>query len=164
MHIESNGTIDFALPSDVWLTVSPKEASIHDGCPRERSEVDRRRRVPEEHLASFPISRPSCFSPKATNPATSRSHWNMQKRTRGVSVSRSDAQVHRRPVILLCCAVDAELGFWKDRDGIDLLAFGVGPVEAAAAVATAPASATIGSWPTPGSAACFPVPRRSATA
>jgi futalosine hydrolase len=43
-------------------------------------------------------------------------------------------------VILLCCAVDAELGFWKDRNGIDLLAFGVGPVEAAAAVATALAS------------------------
>jgi futalosine hydrolase len=40
-------------------------------------------------------------------------------------------------VILLACAVDAELGFWKDRDGVDRLAFGVGPVEATAAVATA---------------------------
>ncbi|MGC9992264.1 MAG: futalosine hydrolase [Candidatus Cybelea sp.] len=40
-------------------------------------------------------------------------------------------------MILLCCAVGAELRFWKDRDGVDQLAFGVGPVEAAAAVATA---------------------------
>jgi nucleoside phosphorylase len=40
-------------------------------------------------------------------------------------------------VILLCCAVDAELRFWKDRDGVDKLTIGIGPVEAAAAVATA---------------------------
>lgn len=40
-------------------------------------------------------------------------------------------------MILLCCAVDAELSFWKDRADVDKLAFGVGPVEAAAAVATA---------------------------
>jgi futalosine hydrolase len=40
-------------------------------------------------------------------------------------------------VILLCCAVGAELGFWKERDGVDKLTLGVGPVEAAAAVATA---------------------------
>ena len=40
-------------------------------------------------------------------------------------------------MILLAYAVDAELRFWKDRDDVDRLAFGVGPVEAAAAVATA---------------------------
>jgi futalosine hydrolase len=40
-------------------------------------------------------------------------------------------------VILLCCAVDGELGFWKEREGVDTLTLGVGPVEAAAAVATA---------------------------
>ena len=40
-------------------------------------------------------------------------------------------------MILLCCAVGAELGFWKERDGVDKLTLGVGPVEAAAAVATA---------------------------
>jgi futalosine hydrolase len=40
-------------------------------------------------------------------------------------------------MILLCCAVDAELGFWKDREGVAKLTLGIGPVEAAAAVATA---------------------------
>jgi futalosine hydrolase len=40
-------------------------------------------------------------------------------------------------MILLCCAVDAELGFWKDREDVDKLTLGIGPVEAASAVATA---------------------------
>jgi futalosine hydrolase len=40
-------------------------------------------------------------------------------------------------MILLACAVDAELSFWKDREGVDKLTIGIGPVEAAAAVATA---------------------------
>jgi futalosine hydrolase len=40
-------------------------------------------------------------------------------------------------VILLCCAVEAELAFWRPRDGVDLLVTGVGPVEAASAVAAA---------------------------
>jgi futalosine hydrolase len=43
-------------------------------------------------------------------------------------------------MILLACAVDAELGFWKEREGVDKLILGVGPVEAAAAVATAVAN------------------------
>jgi futalosine hydrolase len=43
-------------------------------------------------------------------------------------------------VILLCCAVDAELAFWRPRDGVELLVTGVGPVEAASAVAAALAS------------------------
>jgi futalosine hydrolase len=40
-------------------------------------------------------------------------------------------------VILLCSAVEAELDFWKDREGVEKLTLGIGPVEAAAAVATA---------------------------
>jgi futalosine hydrolase len=38
-------------------------------------------------------------------------------------------------VILLCCAVEAELAFWRPRDGVEVLVTGVGPVEAASAVA-----------------------------
>jgi futalosine hydrolase len=40
-------------------------------------------------------------------------------------------------VILLCCAVEAELAFWHPRGGVDMLVSGVGPVEAASAVAAA---------------------------
>ena len=40
-------------------------------------------------------------------------------------------------MILLCCAVEAELAFWRPRDGVDLLVTGVGPVEGASAVAAA---------------------------
>ncbi|HEY4433294.1 MAG TPA: futalosine hydrolase [Candidatus Cybelea sp.] len=40
-------------------------------------------------------------------------------------------------MILLCCAVEAELAFWRPRDGVDRLVSGVGPVEAASAVSTA---------------------------
>jgi len=40
-------------------------------------------------------------------------------------------------MILLACAVAAEIKFWQPRDGVDVLATGVGPVEAAAAVARA---------------------------
>jgi futalosine hydrolase len=43
-------------------------------------------------------------------------------------------------MILLACAVEAEMRFWKPRADIEALATGVGPVEAAAAVATALAS------------------------
>jgi futalosine hydrolase len=38
-------------------------------------------------------------------------------------------------VILLCCAVEAELAFWSQRDGVERLVMGVGPVEAASALA-----------------------------
>ncbi|HEX3369724.1 MAG TPA: futalosine hydrolase [Candidatus Cybelea sp.] len=40
-------------------------------------------------------------------------------------------------MILLCCAVEAELAFWHPRGGVDMLVSGVGPVEAASAVAAA---------------------------
>jgi futalosine hydrolase len=39
-------------------------------------------------------------------------------------------------VILLAAAVEAELGFWRRRRGVDTLAMGIGPVEAATALAT----------------------------
>lgn len=37
-------------------------------------------------------------------------------------------------MILLACAVEAELAFWKPRDGVDTLVTGVGPVEASCAL------------------------------
>jgi futalosine hydrolase len=40
-------------------------------------------------------------------------------------------------VILLSCAVDEELSFWQPRDGVETLVTGVGPVEAACAIAAA---------------------------
>lgn len=40
-------------------------------------------------------------------------------------------------MILLTAAVEAELGFWKPREGVELLVTGVGPVEASCALATA---------------------------
>lgn len=40
-------------------------------------------------------------------------------------------------MILLACAVAKELEFWRERTGIELLVTGVGPIEAAAAVAAA---------------------------
>ena len=38
VHIESNGTIDVALPPDVWLTVSPKER-LHPAMAARANEV-----------------------------------------------------------------------------------------------------------------------------
>ena len=40
-------------------------------------------------------------------------------------------------MILLVSAVEAELDFWRPRDGVERLATGVGPVEASCSVATA---------------------------
>jgi futalosine hydrolase len=40
-------------------------------------------------------------------------------------------------MILLACAVDAELAFWRPREGVTTLATGVGPVEASCALAAA---------------------------
>jgi futalosine hydrolase len=37
-------------------------------------------------------------------------------------------------VILLACAVEAELAFWEPRDGVETLVTGIGPVEASCAV------------------------------
>jgi futalosine hydrolase len=43
-------------------------------------------------------------------------------------------------VILFACAVDAELRFWKSRPDVETLVTGVGPIEAATAIAAALAS------------------------
>jgi organic radical activating enzyme len=54
VHIESNGTIDVALPVDVWLTVSPKERLAPKMAKRANEVkliVDGR--VPDEWLAAF---------------------------------------------------------------------------------------------------------------
>lgn len=40
-------------------------------------------------------------------------------------------------MILLACAVEAELRFWNDREGVDKLVTGIGPVEASCAVTAA---------------------------
>jgi len=40
-------------------------------------------------------------------------------------------------VILLACAVEAELGFWEPRAGVETLVTGVGPVEASCALTAA---------------------------
>jgi futalosine hydrolase len=40
-------------------------------------------------------------------------------------------------VILLACAVEKELAFWQPRGGVETLVMGVGPVEAASAIAAA---------------------------
>ena len=45
-------------------------------------------------------------------------------------------------MILLACALEDELAFWEPRDGVELLVTGIGPVEAAAALAAALARKT----------------------
>jgi organic radical activating enzyme len=54
VHIESNGTIPVELPSDVWLTVSPKER-LHPAMAARANEVKLivDGRVPEEWLDAF---------------------------------------------------------------------------------------------------------------
>ena len=70
VHIESNGTIDVALPDDVWLTVSPKER-LHPAMATRANEakliVDGR--VPAEWLAAFPERTPIALQPEGNNPA-----------------------------------------------------------------------------------------------
>jgi organic radical activating enzyme len=70
VHIESNGTIDVPLPSDVWLTVSPKER-LHPAMAARANEakliVDGR--VPEDWVASFPPSTPVFLQPEGNKPA-----------------------------------------------------------------------------------------------
>jgi organic radical activating enzyme len=69
VHIESNGTIDVALPDDVWLTVSPKER-LHPAMARRADEakliVDRR--VPLEWLDAFPERTPVALQPEGNAP------------------------------------------------------------------------------------------------
>jgi futalosine hydrolase len=47
-------------------------------------------------------------------------------------------------MILLACAVSKELEFWRERDGVESLVMGLGPVEAAASVAEALSRRTYG--------------------
>ena len=70
VHVESNGTIDVALPPDVWLTVSPKER-LHPAMAARANEakliVDGR--VPEAWVASFPPATPVFLQPEGNKPA-----------------------------------------------------------------------------------------------
>jgi 7-carboxy-7-deazaguanine synthase len=70
VHIESNGTIDVALPSDVWLTVSPKER-LHPAMAARANEakliVDGC--VPDAWVASFPPATPIFLQPEGNKPA-----------------------------------------------------------------------------------------------
>ena len=47
-------------------------------------------------------------------------------------------------MILLACAVEKELAFWQPRAGVETLIMGVGPVEAASAIAAALAARRYG--------------------
>jgi 7-carboxy-7-deazaguanine synthase len=70
VHIESNGTIDVALPDGVWLTVSPKER-LHPAMAARANEakliVDGA--VPETWLAAFPATTPVFLQPEGNKPA-----------------------------------------------------------------------------------------------
>jgi organic radical activating enzyme len=70
VHIESNGTLDVALPPDVWLTVSPKER-LHPAMAARANEakliVDGR--VPHEWVAQFPPTTPLFLQPEGNKPA-----------------------------------------------------------------------------------------------
>jgi organic radical activating enzyme len=70
VHIESNGTIDVALPDDVWLTVSPKER-LHPAMAARANEakliVDGS--VPESWRDAFPESTPLFLQPEGNKPA-----------------------------------------------------------------------------------------------
>jgi 7-carboxy-7-deazaguanine synthase len=71
VHVESNGTIpvDADLPSDVWLTVSPKER-LDSGMARRANEakliVDRR--VPREWTQRFDSHTPIFLQPEGNKP------------------------------------------------------------------------------------------------
>ena len=70
VHIESNGTMPAELPSDVWLTVSPKER-LDPAMARRANEakliVDGR--VPDEWLGAFPAGTPVFLQPEGNKPA-----------------------------------------------------------------------------------------------
>lgn len=71
VHVESNGTIpvDAELPSDVWLTVSPKDR-LDAGMARRANEakliVDRR--VPREWTEQFDAHTPIFLQPEGNKP------------------------------------------------------------------------------------------------
>lgn len=70
VHIESNGTIDVALPADVWLTVSPKER-LHPVMAARANEakliVDGA--IPEAWAEAFPATTPIFLQPEGNKPA-----------------------------------------------------------------------------------------------
>jgi 7-carboxy-7-deazaguanine synthase len=70
VHIESNGTIDVALPAGVWLTVSPKER-LHPAMAARANEVKLivDGRVPAEWRAAFPAATPMFLQPEGNKPA-----------------------------------------------------------------------------------------------
>jgi organic radical activating enzyme len=70
VHIESNGTLEVTLASDVWLTVSPKER-LH---PRMAARADEAKlivdgRVPAEWVDAFPATTPLFLQPEGNKPA-----------------------------------------------------------------------------------------------
>jgi 7-carboxy-7-deazaguanine synthase len=70
VHIESNGTLAVDLPSDVWLTVSPKERLDPAMAARANEAkliVDGR--VPAEWVAAFPATTPIFLQPEGNKPA-----------------------------------------------------------------------------------------------
>jgi 7-carboxy-7-deazaguanine synthase len=69
VHIESNGTIPVALPSDVWLTISPKEGLHADAAARANEVkliVDER--APLEWIERFPPGTPIILQPEGNKP------------------------------------------------------------------------------------------------
>src|SRR5271154_601755 len=70
VHIESNGTINVPLPSDVWLTVSPKERLS----PAMAARADEAKlivdgRIPEEWLDAFGPRTTVFLQPEGNKPA-----------------------------------------------------------------------------------------------
>lgn len=70
VHIESNGTIDLALPPDVWLTVSPKER-LHPAMAARANEAKLivNGSVPEAWADAFPSATPVFLQPEGNKPA-----------------------------------------------------------------------------------------------
>jgi 7-carboxy-7-deazaguanine synthase len=71
VHIESNGSVPVELPSDVWLTISPKER-LHPAMAARANEVKLivDGRVPSEWLAEFgtrPL--PTYLQPEGNKPS-----------------------------------------------------------------------------------------------
>ena len=71
VHVESNGSIPLELPTDVWLTVSPKER-LHPHMAARANEVKLivDGRVPDEWLAAFAgRDVPTFLQPEGNKPA-----------------------------------------------------------------------------------------------
>jgi organic radical activating enzyme len=69
VHVESNGTLDVALPPGVWLTVSPKER-LHPAMAARANEVKLivDGRIPDEWLPAFPAATPVFLQPEGNKP------------------------------------------------------------------------------------------------